>query len=153
MVEDPARFIDLFDRAGADTLIVHYEVLDNPRPVLEDIKARRKRVGMAINPGTPVEVLADFVGELDLALCMTVWPGFGGQAFLPESPGRIEKLRRLIQSINPACDLEVDGGIDRKTAPACVRAGANVLVAGTAIFGAADGPRAATAAMAALAGE
>jgi ribulose-phosphate 3-epimerase len=79
---------------------------------------------------------------------MTVWPGFGGQAFLPESPGRIAALRSLIDRVNPRCELEVDGGIDLKTAPVCARSGATVFVAGTSVFGAPAGPRAATAELA-----
>jgi ribulose-phosphate 3-epimerase len=153
MVEEPARFIELFDQAGADSMIVHHEVLDDPRPVLEEIRGRGKRVGMAINPGTSIEVLEPYLPEIDLALCMTVWPGFGGQAFIPESIERIRELRALIERVNPACELEVDGGIDLHTAPGCVEAGANVLVAGTAIFGAPAGPRAATSEMALRVGE
>ena len=151
MVEEPARFVEAFDKAGADSILVHHEVLDNPRPVFEDLRARKKRVGMVINPGTPVEALEPYLGEIDLVLCMTVWPGFGGQAFLPESPGRIVELRALIERRNPKCELEVDGGIDLKTAPTCARAGATVFVAGTSIFGAKAGPRAATAELAAAA--
>jgi ribulose-phosphate 3-epimerase len=153
MVEEPARFIELFDQAGADSMIVHHEVLDDPRPVLEEIRGRGKRVGMAINPGTSIEVLEPYLPEIDLALCMTVWPGFGGQAFIPESIERIRELRALIERVNPACELEVDGGIDLHTAPGCVEAGANVLVAGTAIFGVPAGPRTATSEMALRVGE
>jgi ribulose-phosphate 3-epimerase len=148
MVADPAKFVDLFLKEGADSLIVHHEVLPDARPLLRDIRARGKKVGLAINPGTPVEVLEPYLPEIDLALCMTVWPGFGGQAFLPESPGRIAALRALIDRVNPKCELEVDGGIDLKTAPACARQGATVFVAGTSIFGAAAGPTAATAELA-----
>jgi ribulose-phosphate 3-epimerase len=97
-------------------------------------------VGLVVNPETPVEALEAFLPELDVALCMTVHPGFSGQAFLPESPGRIRRLRRLIDQHNPACELEVDGGIDATTGREAVRAGANVLVAATAIFGAPEGP-------------
>ena len=109
------------------------------------MRGRGKKIGVAINPGTPVDALDPYLPEIDLALCMTVWPGFGGQAFLPESPGRIAALRDLIARRNPACELEVDGGIDLRTAPTCAKAGANVFVAGTSIFGAKNGPRAATA--------
>jgi len=92
-------------------------------------------------------VLEPYLAEIDLALCMTVWPGFGGQSFLPESPERIQKLRALIEKHNPKCELEVDGGIDMKTAPISTLAGANVLVAGTSIFGANGGPRVAVGEM------
>jgi ribulose-phosphate 3-epimerase len=139
MVEDPARFIDGFVQAGADAIIAHHEVLDDPMPLVRDVKARGKKVGLAINPETPVTVLTPFLGEIDLALCMTVHPGFGGQPFIEESIDRIRELRRLIALHNPNCELEVDGGIDRETAAATVRAGANVLVAGTSIFRAKEG--------------
>ena len=148
MVNDPARFADAFLKAGADTLIVHHEVLPDAGPLILGVRQRGKRVGVAINPGTPVEVLERYLPEIDLALCMTVWPGFGGQAFLAESPGRIAALRKLIDRVNPKCELEVDGGVDLTTAPTCARAGATVFVAGTSIFGSPHGPRAATAELA-----
>jgi len=144
MVTDPARFVDSFLRAGADSLLVHHEVLPDPRPLLQQIHGRDKKVGMVINPETGVEALEPFLKEIDTALCMTVHPGFGGQTFLPESPERIRRLRGLIDQINPGCELEVDGGIDEKTAPIAVEAGANVLVIGTAIFA---GPQGAGAAI------
>jgi len=151
MITDPARYAEAFLKSGADTLIVHHEVLADPRPLIREIHAKGKRVGIAVNPGTAVEVLEPYLDQIDLALCMTVWPGFGGQAFLPESPGRIAELRALIDKRNSDCELEVDGGIDLHTAPTSIRAGANVLVAGTSIFGAAIGPRAATTEMAKIA--
>src|SRR6266545_7693976 len=150
MVSDPAKFVDSFLKAGADTLIVHLEVLHDPRPLIHEVRGKGKRIGVAINPGAPVEVLEPYLALIDLALCMTVWPGFGGQPFLPESPERIRALRKLIEVHNPACDLEVDGGIDMHTAPISMAAGANVLVAGTSIFGAPSGPRAAIREMARL---
>ncbi len=134
MVTEPDRFIAAFAKAGADRLIVHHEVLPDPRPVLQQIRLLGKLAGMAVNPETPVEALAPVLSEIDLALCMTVHPGFGGQAFLPESPERIRRLRALIEKSNPSCELEVDGGIDISTAPTAVAAGANVLVVGTGIF-------------------
>ena len=148
MVEDPARFVEGFVKAGADTLIVHHEVLADALPLIQQIRGWGKKVGLAINPGTPVEFLDPYLPEIDLALCMTVWPGFGGQAFLPESPGRIAALRELIEQRNPRCELEVDGGVDLRTAPLCAKAGANVFVAGTSVFGVKTGPRAATAELA-----
>jgi ribulose-phosphate 3-epimerase len=143
MIEHPARFVEPFLKAGSDRLIVHHEVLPDPRPLLRDIHARGKSVGMAVNPETPVEALEPYLAEIDLALCMTVHPGFGGQAYRPESPERIRRLRALIDRLNPRCELEVDGGIDMTTGPVSVRAGATVLVAGTAIFCAPNGPEAA----------
>jgi ribulose-phosphate 3-epimerase len=143
MVEDPARFIDAFVHEGADGLIVHHEVLPHPRPLLHLIRALGKKAGLAVNPEHPIEVLEPFLDIMDLALCMTVHPGFGGQHFMPESPERIRRLRRLIEKYNPACELEVDGGIDVATAPTAIAAGANVLVAGTGIFRFPEGPAAA----------
>jgi len=145
MVTDPVKFADAFLKAGAGTLIVHHEVLSDARPLIRGIHSRGQKVGIAINPGTAVEVLEPYLSEIDVALCMTVWPGFGGQAFIPESYARIATLRRLIDAVNPRCELEVDGGVDLTTASKCAAAGANVFVAGTSIFGDQSGPRAATA--------
>jgi ribulose-phosphate 3-epimerase len=151
MVQEPGRFLDAFIAAGADTLIAHYEVLGDPRPLFRHAHDAGKKVGLAIKPDTPVEVLEPFLPEMDLALCMTVYPGFSGQAFLPESPPRVAELRRLIDRLQPSCDLEVDGGIDRHTTPLVVKAGANVLVAATAVFGVPEGPAAAVQGLLALA--
>ena len=143
MVNHPAQFVDSFFQAGADSLLVHQEVLPDPRPLLQKIHGRGKKVGMAVNPETAVETLEPYLKDIDLALCMTVHPGFGGQPFLPQSPERIRRLRALIDQKNPACELEVDGGIDEQTAPQTVNAGANILVIGTAVFAAPQGSRAA----------
>ena len=148
MVNEPARFVGAFRKAGADTLIVHHEVLPDARHLIDEVRGLGARIGIAINPATPVEVLEPYLADIDLALCMTVWPGFGGQAFLPESPGRIAALRKLIDRMNPRCELEVDGGVDLATAATCAKAGASVFVAGTSIFGSRLGPRAATAELA-----
>jgi ribulose-phosphate 3-epimerase len=147
MVEDPGRFFDAFIEAGADSLIFHHEVVADPRPLARRLHERGKRAGVAVNPETPVEVLEPYLPDIDLALCMTVHPGFSGQAFLPESPVRIRRLRQLLDRLNPGCELEVDGGIDLKTIPAAVEAGATVLVAATAVFGAPEGPAAAVRAL------
>ncbi|MBI1832842.1 MAG: ribulose-phosphate 3-epimerase [Planctomycetes bacterium] len=132
MVEEPARFAAGFLGKGADLVIVHHEVLADARPVLADIRKCGKKAGIAINPNTPVDVIVPYLPMLDLALCMTVFPGFGGQSFLPESTARIGRLRQLIEKHNPQCDLEVDGGIDVRTLH--LAAGANVFVVGTGIF-------------------
>src|SRR3954452_3389817 len=147
MIADPEKFAEAFLKAGADRLIVHHEVLPDPFPLIHEIRARGKSVGMAVNPETPVEALEAVLAEIDLALCMTVHPGFGGQAYLPDSPDRIRRLRALIDRHNPACELVVDGGIDMETAVPSLRAGATVFVAGTSVFGAKDGPEAAVRAM------
>jgi ribulose-phosphate 3-epimerase len=143
MVEDPAKFVDPFIKAGADSLIVHLEVLPDPRPLVKHIHDKGKKVGMTIKPDSPIARLEPYLKEVDLALCMTVYPGFGGQQFLPESPGRIRELRVLINRLNPQCDLEVDGGIDVHNAPLAVEAGANVLVSGSGVFKFPKGPAAA----------
>jgi ribulose-phosphate 3-epimerase len=140
MVEQPDRFVDAFVKEGADTLIVHHEVLPNPRPLLRRIRGLGKRVGFAVNPENPIEAFAPYLGEIDLALCMTVHPGFGGQPYVPGSTERIRWLRALIDRINPNCELEVDGGIDEHTAPEALAAGATVLVVGTGIFRHPGGP-------------
>jgi ribulose-phosphate 3-epimerase len=143
MVDQPERFIDPFLDKGADSLIAHLEVLPDPRPFLQRVRQRGKMVGLAIRPDTPVESLGPYLDQIDVALCMTVHPGFAGQAFLPESPARIRRLRQLIDTSHPGCDLEVDGGIGLDTVRTVVEAGATVLVAASAVFGSPGGPTAA----------
>jgi ribulose-phosphate 3-epimerase len=140
MVEQPDRFVDAFVKEGSDTLIVHHEVLPDPRPLLRRIRGLGKRVGFAVNPENPIEAFEPYLGEIDLALCMTVHPGFGGQSYIPGSTERIRRLRGLIDRINPSCELEVDGGIEEHTAREAVAAGATVLVVGTGIFRHPAGP-------------
>jgi ribulose-phosphate 3-epimerase len=152
MVTNPARFVDGFVRAGADTIIFHLEVEPNPQELIADLRSRGKKVGLAFNPDMPVDRLSPFLADIDIVILMSVFPGFGGQAFIPESYERIRQLRALIQNLNPKCDLEVDGGVDATTIQNCVKAGANVLVAGTAIFGDPAGPIAATLKLRELAG-
>ena len=144
MVQEPAKFLDGFVKAGCDGLIVHLEVLPDPVPMLRHIRSLGKRAGLAFNPDLPVSRVEPFLTEIDLALCMTVFPGFGGQAFIPESLGRVAELRALIRRANPRCELEVDGGVDDRTLPGVVTAGADVLVAGTSVFRGAGGPAAST---------
>ncbi|VTU00154.1 ribulose-phosphate 3-epimerase : Ribulose-phosphate 3-epimerase OS=Marinithermus hydrothermalis (strain DSM 14884 / JCM 11576 / T1) GN=Marky_0919 PE=3 SV=1: Ribul_P_3_epim [Gemmataceae bacterium] len=139
MVEGPERFFDGFVKAGADSLIVHLEVHPDPREVIARVRGLGKKVGLAFNPDMPVARIEPFLKDIDLALCMTVFPGFGGQAYIPESTQRIAELRALVRKHNPACEIEVDGGIDAATIPLASRAGANVFVAGTAVFGAKEG--------------
>jgi len=134
MVEDPGKFIEPFVRAGADSLIVHLEVLPDPLPILQAIRKLGKKACLAINPETAIDKMEPFLKDIDLALCMTVHPGFGGQRYLPESDERIRQLRQLIDRQQASCELEVDGGIDHVTAKSALTAGANVLVAGTSIF-------------------
>jgi ribulose-phosphate 3-epimerase len=147
MVQDPARFTEPFIKAGAATLIAHLEVLAEPRSWIEQVRGLGRQAGLAVKPDAAVERLEPYLAELDLALCMTVYPGFSGQSYLADSPVRIRKLRELINRVNPRCELEVDGGIDLQTARPSVAAGASVLVAATAVFRASDGPGAAVRAL------
>jgi ribulose-phosphate 3-epimerase len=134
MVTEPAKFTKPFIAKGADLVTVHHEVLADARPLLAEIRAQGAKAGLAINPDAPVEAFIPYLPLIDLALCMTVFPGFGGQAFIPESRERIATIRTLIDKHNPKCDLEVDGGIEARTAPVALAAGANVFVVGTGIF-------------------
>ncbi len=130
MIERPERQVAEFAAAGAGTIIVHAEATPHLDYVLEDIRERGCRAGLAVNPSTPPAAFSEV--QVDQALCMTVNPGWGGQSFIPRS---LDKIRRLRAIIGEQADLEVDGGIDRETAPACAQAGATMFVAGTAIFG------------------
>jgi ribulose-phosphate 3-epimerase len=135
MVTPPEDFIDAFALAGADTLIVHQESTPHLHRAIQRIHAHGKKAGVAINPSTPVAVLSEVLTSLQLVLVMTVNPGFGGQEFIPETLSKLRELRRAFTERGLDCELEVDGGIHRETAPLVVEAGANVLVAGSAVFG------------------
>jgi ribulose-phosphate 3-epimerase len=152
MVEDPAKFVDGFLKAGADSIIFHLEVQPDPIELLRHIRGHGKKVGLAFNPDYDPARIEPFLADIDLALCMTVFPGFGGQAYIPESTARIRKLRSAIDRLNPKCELEVDGGIDRHTITDAATAGATVFVAGTAVFGDPAGPTVATRHLLQLAG-
>ena len=145
MISDPDRYLEAFAAAGSDSLLVHQENAIHLHRTLQRIKALGKKAGVVINPATPASVLEEILPEVDLVLVMTVNPGFGGQSFLRVTLPKLARIRQMIDRVNPGCDLEVDGGIDATTAPWAVAAGANVLVAGSAIFGAKDGVAAATA--------
>jgi ribulose-phosphate 3-epimerase len=134
MISDPDRFLDAFAEAGSDSLLVHWEGNNNLHRTMQRIKALGKRVGAVINPATPAAVLEEILPDLDLVLVMTVNPGFGHQHFLHTTLPKIQRVRQMIDQAKPGCDLEVDGGIDASTAPLAVDAGANVLVAGSAIY-------------------
>jgi ribulose-phosphate 3-epimerase len=140
MVEKPAKFIDGFAKAGADSFIFHLEVEPEPAGLIQHIRSLGKGVGLAFNPNYDIEKVKPWLSEIDLALHMTVFPGFGGQPFIPESLPRLTQLSAWIREINPKCELEVDGGIDETTILPAAIAGANVFVAGTSVFGALDGP-------------
>jgi ribulose-phosphate 3-epimerase len=135
MVERPERHVAEFAKAGADGITLHVEATPHANYALAAVRDAGCRAGLALCPSTPVTAVTELVEEIDLLLCMTVNPGWGGQTFLPGSVGKIERLRAAIGE-RPA--LEVDGGIDARTAGPCARAGATVFVAGSAVFGAPD---------------
>jgi ribulose-phosphate 3-epimerase len=139
MISDPDLFLEEFVVAGSDSFLVHFEGNVNLHRTVQRIKALGKRAGVVINPATPASVLEEILQDVDQVLVMTVDPGFGHQRFLPTTLPKIRQVYEMIRQIKPGCDLEVDGGIDVTTAPMAVRAGANVLVAGSAIFGERDG--------------
>ena len=138
MISDPDFFLDEFVDAGSDSFLVHWEGNANLHRTVQRINALGKRAGVVINPATPAAVLEEILQDVEQVLIMTVNPGFGHQHFLPTTLPKIRRVRQLIEQIKPGCDLEVDGGIDANSAPLAVAAGANVLVAGTAIFGESD---------------
>ena len=143
MVTDPDFFLDEFVEAGADSFLVHWEGNANLHRTVQRIKALGKPAGVAINPATPAGVFEEILQDVEQVLIMTVNPGFGHQHFVPTTLTKIRRVRQMIKQLKSECDLEVDGGIDAKTAPSAVAAGANVLVAGTAIFGESEGVAAA----------
>ncbi len=147
MIEAPERHIEALAAAGADSITFHEEATAHAHRTLAAIRELGCLAGIAINPGTPVEALAELRGQADIALCMTVNPGWGGQAFIE---GSVDKVSRLAALLGPA-KVEVDGGIDVATAKPTAEAGASLFVAGSAVFGAAD-PAAAYTAIAAAAG-
>jgi len=143
MISNPDLFVQEFADAGADSFLVHWEGNHNLHRTVQNIKAQGKRAGVVINPATPADTIAEILPDVDQVLVMTVDPGFGHQHFLRSTLGKIKRVRRLIDQVKPECDLEVDGGIDRETARLCVEAGANVLVAGSSVFGNSSGVAAA----------
>ena len=139
MISNPDSYLDEFVEAGSDSFLVHWEGNVNLHRTVHRIKSLGKRVGVAINPATPAAVLEEILQEVDQVLVMTVDPGFGHQHFLHTTKPKIRRVRQMIERIKPGCDLEVDGGIDAETAREAVEAGANVLVAGTSVFGDCEG--------------
>jgi ribulose-phosphate 3-epimerase len=136
MISDPDSFLDQFVAAGSDSFLVHWEGNNNLHRTVQRIKTLRKRVGVAINPATPADVLEEILPDVDQILVMTVNPGFGHQRFIHSTLPKLRRVGQMIEQVKPECELEVDGGIDEETAPLTVAAGANVLVAGSSIFGA-----------------
>ena len=134
MIENPDRYIADFARAGADIITVQLEACTHLHRVVQSIKEHKVKAGVAINPATPVASLTDILADLDLVLVMTVNPGFGGQTFIPNSLRKLGALQKMIAEQDAPCEVEVDGGINTGTVAEVVAAGANVLVAGSAIF-------------------
>jgi ribulose-phosphate 3-epimerase len=143
MISDPDKYLEPFAEAGSDAFLVHWEGNNNLHRTVQRAKALGKRVGVVINPATPADALEEILPDVDQVLVMTVNPGFGHQHFIATTLPKIRRVRGMIGRIKPGCDLEVDGGIDATSAPLVVAAGANVLVAGSAVFGTADGVAAA----------
>ncbi|MDQ7779218.1 MAG: ribulose-phosphate 3-epimerase [Planctomycetota bacterium] len=139
MISEPQKYVESFAQAGSDLITFHIEVVKDPVALARRIRAMGKRAGLALNPGTPVEAVLRFVPEFDLVLPMSVEPGFGGQKFIE---GTCDKLRKLRAAAGEKYWLEVDGGLGPKTVGRAAQAGANVIVAGTAVFGAPDVARA-----------
>jgi len=138
MIAEPDRYVEAFVNAGAGMLSVHVEVLPHLKRTLGVIKRLGVKAGAVLNPDTPVGALADVTREVDFVLVMTVNPGFGGQTFLASAESKIREARRLLDEAGNAAPVEVDGGIDLQTVRQVVSAGAEILVAGSAVFGAAD---------------
>ncbi|MDK7674436.1 ribulose-phosphate 3-epimerase [Weeksella virosa] len=136
MIVEPERYITAFREVGADILTVHYEASTHLHRTIQAIKAEGMKAGVALNPHTPVSVVEDIIEELDLVLVMSVNPGFGGQKFIENTYRKIEKLAEMKKEYNPGLIIEVDGGVNTDNAPKLTAAGADALVAGSAVFNA-----------------
>ena len=142
MIVQPERYVEGFAKAGADLIIVHQEAAVHLDRVLQHIKQLGKKAGVALNPATPATVLDQIVEQVDLVLVMTVNPGFGGQTFIPHTLRKIRQVQQILSERNPACEIEIDGGVEVETIGAAYEAGARVFVAGTSVFGHPAGPAA-----------
>ena len=142
MIEDPDRYAEAFVEAGAASLAVHAEAVVHLHRTVHFVKSLGVRAGVALNPATPVSALEEIAGDLDYVLAMTVNPGFGGQTFIPRSESKVKAVRALLDANGSRAPIAVDGGIDVHTAPRIVAAGADILVAGQAVFGSSDPARA-----------
>lgn len=142
MITEPVRYVEQFCDAGADLVTVHVEsdTEENTHKAIDAIHARGKKAGIVLKPKTPAEAVLPFLDKVELILVMTVEPGFGGQKFMADMMPKVTAIRKLIDEKNPACELEVDGGVAPDTCKTCIDAGANVLVAGSAVYKAADIP-------------
>ena len=135
MIEEPGRYIDDFAEAGADLITLHAEATKHLHRAIQQVKAKGLKVGVALNPATPLSALDYVLEELDMVLIMTVNPGFGGQSYIESCTGKVQKLRKMITEAGLDVDIQVDGGINEKTIDKVLDAGANILVAGSAVFG------------------
>ena len=142
MIVQPERYVEGFAQAGADLIIVHQEAAVHLDRILQHIKQLGKKAGVALNPATPAHVLDQIIEQVDLILVMTVNPGFGGQTFIPHTLRKIRQVQQLLSERNPACEIEIDGGVETDTINAAYQAGARVFVAGTAVFKHPAGPAA-----------
>lgn len=138
MVEHPETQVAAFAAAGADIITFHIEAVHHAHRLVQEIKTLGCRAGVALNPATPLVMFEELIGDIDMALIMTVNPGFGGQKFIPSMLEKIAILRHTAEENDISLDIEVDGGINAETAPLVRQAGANILVAGSAVYGAAD---------------
>jgi ribulose-phosphate 3-epimerase len=138
MIANPDQYIEEFKKAGADILTVHYEACPHLHRTIQAIKAAGMKAGVALNPHTPVDLLQDVIRELDLVLIMSVNPGFGGQKFIQNAVLKVEQAKNLIHRFGSHALVEVDGGVNLETGNELVKAGADVLVAGSFVFGSAD---------------
>ena len=138
MIVDPGRYISTFKKLGADVLTVHYEACTHLHRTLQAIKAEGMKAGVALNPHTNVDLLEDVIQDIDLVCIMSVNPGFGGQSFIENTYAKVEKLKALINRKNASTLIEIDGGVTNKNAKQLADAGADVLVAGSYVFGAQD---------------
>ena len=138
MIVQPEKYITAFKKAGADILTVHYEACPHLKETIAQIKAEGMKAGVAINPNTDVEVLAPFISEIDLVCVMSVYPGFGGQKFIETTYEKVRALKQIIQKAGSSTLIEIDGGVDSNNAATLSKAGADVLVAGTTVFKAAN---------------
>lgn len=140
MISHPLRYVGPFSDAGADLLTFHVEAEDDPAAVIRAIREQGVSVGISVKPKTPASAIVPYLKDVDMVLVMTVEPGFGGQSFMADMIPKVAELHELLRTHNPACRIQVDGGIDAKTAPGIIAAGASILVAGTAVFRAKEGP-------------
>jgi ribulose-phosphate 3-epimerase len=138
MIEDPDRYVADFKAAGADILTVHYEACPHLHRSLQNIKAHGMQAGVAINPHTSVELLENLIKEMDLVCLMSVNPGFGGQSFIEKTYDKVKRLKAMIVAAKSECKIEIDGGVGTDNAAQLVAAGADILVAGSSVFKAAD---------------